>query len=92
MIIEAILIGLMDFIASILNIIPKLPALPEIMYQSIGVITAPIGSAIHFLAVVYTTPYLVALMVLVTAIILFDQIYDLVFWVLRKIPSLSVRQ
>lgn len=91
MIIEAILNLLVGVIKLAFSIIPDLPQLPSsalsVVDQVFGYISSGIGIASVFIDMNFVRVMIPLLIVVVN----FDKVYDLIMFVLRKIPFLGVQ-
>jgi hypothetical protein len=91
MILEAIISALTGMLKLIFGIFPDLPDIPTAVSDGGDWAVDTIGGAMGFMTVLYSAPLLVAIVVLLVALLAFDQIYWLVLWVLKKIPILGIK-
>jgi len=91
MIIDFILDIFKTVYTTVLGVLPNLPQTPQAVIDggqwAIDQITA-VGS---LLEMIVSTPLLVATMVVVAGIYLFEFVYHSVMWVLKKIPMLAIK-
>lgn len=90
MIFTAIIVGLIGFLNIIFLVIPVLPATPDAIITGGVWVTNTIGNAIGVLNLIYSRELLIPIVLMLIATITFETTYHTVFWIVRKIPIISV--
>ena len=79
-------------IIGLLYYIPVLPAMPAEVLTAMNFITGLLTSSVGLLKFVYGTSFFNVVITSTVALLLFDQIYELTFWILGKIPLINVKR
>lgn len=92
MLIESLLSIINIMMNFVLNLIPNLPDLPESITSSVFGFIDLIFDNVGLLGVFAPLSVIKILVPLWLAIEAFDHTYSLIFWVVRKIPILNIRE
>lgn len=93
MIFTALISGFIYFFVIIFSALPfNIPQMPTAISDGLQVIINQLHSVFSLLSYIYSPVFFTALIVIFSALIIFDPIYNFLFWVLRKIPFIDVRQ
>lgn len=90
MIITNILHILFTWFDTIASGLPTLPAIPSAVSSGGTWIIDTIGGVISILNFIYSPTLLAAIVVIAVALLAFDTVYNVIMWVIRKVPILNV--
>ena len=89
--ITAIIIGFLASINFLISCLPfSIPAMPSDFVSASDFITSNIGQVFSFISYFLGSGFLLALITMLIVYINFDFIFNLFFWVFRKIPGLGI--
>lgn len=91
MIIEALLNVVITVLGALFNLLPSLPAMPDIITIYWNQFVEILGMGLSFLMVFLVPEVVMACLGVSLAIFLFDELYDIILWFIRKIPFLGIK-
>lgn len=91
MIVEGLLSVVITVLSTLFNLLPSLPAMPEIINYYWAEFITILGNGLSFLMVFCVPEVVMACLGIVIAIFLFDEMYDVILWFIRKIPFLGIK-
>lgn len=91
MIIEAVLNVVVSLLTALFNLLPSLPAMPEVITSYWEQLVTIFNQGISFLMIWLDSTVVVACLSVSLALFLFDEFYDAILWFLRKIPFLGIK-
>jgi hypothetical protein len=86
MIFTALLSVVTSVVVWILNLLPSLPDMPQEIVTAAEWMVSQLESVYGVLAAIYSPGLLSAIATSLIALLLFEQIYHLTMWVIRKLP------
>lgn len=92
MVIEAILFSVWYLLDFILNLLPSIPQMPSAITSSIDSVFNLIFSNVGLLGVFVPLNIVKILIPLWLVVDNFDKIYSILFWIVKKIPTLNIRE
>lgn len=92
MIIEAVLSVVVSLLTALFNLLPELPAMPEIISTYWSQFVVIFNNGLSFLMFFLVPDVLYACLGISLALFIFDETYDFILWFLRKIPFLNIKQ
>lgn len=91
MIIEAVLSVIVSLLTALFNLLPELPAMPEVINTYWTQFLDIFNNGIAFL-MYWLVPEVVAGCLGVSlALFVFDETYDIILWFIRKIPFINIK-
>lgn len=92
MIIEALLTVVWFILDFILNLLPNIPEMPSNVVSAITNVFNVIFNNVGLLGIFVPLDIVKVLIPLWLVVDNFDKIYSIVFWVIKKIPALNIRE
>lgn len=92
MIISVFLTIVKTLLTTVLGVLPNLPAMPAPIITGGQYVMTMISSGVGFVKYLYGTALFNAVISLLVLLIAFDQIWNLVFFIIRKIPVLGIKE
>lgn len=92
MIIEGLLDFIINVLTFILDLLPDLPSVPAEVTSAVSTFINLIFDNVGLLGVFVPLGIIKVIIPLWLGIEAFDKVYSLVFWVIRKIPMLNIRE
>jgi len=91
MILDVILNAIDSLITTVFSILPTLPPTPPQIIAAGDWLINMVSQATGLLKYLYTPTLFNIITVLVVALLLFEQIYHLGMWIIKKIPIINVK-
>lgn len=92
MIIEGLLDFIINVLTFILDLLPDLPSVPAEVTSAVSTFINLIFDNVGLLGVFVPLSIIKVIIPLWLGIEVFDKVYSLIFWVIRKIPMLNIRE
>ena len=92
MIIEGFLDFIINVLTFILDLLPDLPSVPAEVTSAVSTFINLIFDNVGLLGVFVPLSIIKVIIPLWLGIEAFDKVYSLIFWVIRKIPMLNIRE
>lgn len=91
MIIETVLNVVVTLLTSLFNLLPELPAMPEVITSYWSQFVEIFNSGISFLMYFLVPEVLYACLGITLALFIFDETYDFILWFIKKIPFINIK-
>lgn len=91
MIIEAVLSVVVSLLTALFNLLPELPAMPEIINTYWTQFVTIFNNGLSFVMFFLEPDVLYACLGISLALFIFDETYDFILWFLRKIPFINIK-
>lgn len=91
MITDAIINIFVAITQGIFTFFPALPDMPSAITTTTTWITDAIGTSMAFLNLIFTHELIVAAVIIITTIALFEKGYFLALWAIKKIPWINIK-
>lgn len=91
MIFTAMILAMILLAKALLFVFPNLPEVPPALETFKDYTGDTVGAAAGILQMVFTTPLLLAITAVLIAIALFEQVYWLGLYIVKKIPFINIK-
>lgn len=91
MIIELVLNVVVSLLTALFNLLPALPAMPDVITTYWTQFIDIFNTGISFLMLFIVPEVLYACLGVSLALFVFDETYDIILWFLKKIPFLNIK-
>ena len=91
MIIEAVLNVVVSLLTALFNLLPELPAMPEIINTYWAQFVIIFNNGLSFIMFFLVPDVLYACLGISLALFVFDETYDVILWFIKKIPFLGIK-
>ena len=92
MILQMILDALKAMFLPLFDVLPSLPSMPADVSSALTAIGTYIIQGAQLIKYIFGSTFITAYFGAILVLINFDRAYDFLFWVLRKIPMVNIKQ
>lgn len=82
---------ILKFLLSVFSILPSLPEMPEEIVTAVQWGLDLIAGTVSLFNQIFSPPLFIAMITVSFGLIIFENVYHLVMWIVKKIPMLAIR-
>lgn len=91
MIFDFLITGLFSLLTTVFGALPTLPAVSDDILAPVESLANFIHDGAKVLGMIFSPALFTAALVVIFAVIFFEQIYHTVMWIVRKIPIINIK-